>query len=72
MIKGARNIYIGELLARLNELEKDQKLTVIGANGARATIAASVLRRADFSQADIFLGSFGAWTPAGYEASAEK
>lgn len=61
-IKGARTIYVGELQRKLDELEKSRHYTVMCASGARATVAASVLTRAGFSNVDVFLGSMGAWS----------
>ncbi len=63
---GAVHIYVGELPARLAELEPDRPTTVMCASGARATVAASILRRAGFREVDVFLGSMGAWQAAGY------
>lgn len=60
-IEGAKHIYVGELPSRLDELDRAGHYTVMCASGARATIAASVLLRAGFTQIDVFLGSMGAW-----------
>lgn len=60
-VPGSRHIYVGELPARLDELDKELAYTVMCASGARATIAASVLLRAGCQDVDLFLGSVGAW-----------
>jgi hydroxyacylglutathione hydrolase len=60
-VPGAQHVYVGELPVRLEDLEQQQKYTVMCASGARATIAASVLLRAGWHQVDLFLGSVGAW-----------
>lgn len=65
ILEGARNIYVGELPCRLHELDRNRAVSVMCASGARATIAASVLRREGFENADVFLGSYGAWKAAG-------
>jgi hydroxyacylglutathione hydrolase len=67
IIPGAKTIYLGELPGRLGELDPDSHVTVMCASGARATIAASLLRRGGFSRVDVFLGSMGAWKGAGHE-----
>ncbi len=65
VIDGARRLYVGELPGQLEELDREGRYTVMCASGARATIAASILRRADFRRVDVFLGSMGAWKAAG-------
>lgn len=60
-IPAAHHVYVGELATRLDELDPNKQYTVMCASGARATIAASVLLRAGWSQVDLFLGSIGAW-----------
>lgn len=57
----ALHIYVGELPAHLDDLERDCALTVMCGSGQRATVAASVLRRAGFDRVDVFLGSMSAW-----------
>lgn len=64
-IDSATHIYAGELPARLDDLDNDQRITTMCASGVRATIAASVLRRSGFTNVDVFLGSMGAWQAAG-------
>lgn len=65
-IAGSRHIYVGELPTKLAGLDPRAAYTVMCASGARATIAASVLRRAGFERVDVFLGSMGAWKAADY------
>lgn len=64
-IEGSRHIYVGDLPTRLADLDPKRSYTTMCASGVRATIAASVLRRAGFRQVDVFLGSMGAWKEAG-------
>ena len=63
-VPGARHLYAGELPHRMDELDDGVRYTTMCESGARATIAASALRAAGF-QADVFLGSVGAWTSVG-------
>ena len=67
IVPGARHVYVGELPSGLDDLPRDGRYTIMCASGARATIAASVLRRAGFADVDVFLGSMGAWKAAGKE-----
>jgi hydroxyacylglutathione hydrolase len=61
-IEGARNIYLGHLPSRLEELPREGKITVMCGSGARATIAASILLQHGFAGVDVYLGSWKAWT----------
>ncbi len=45
VVPGAAHIFLGELLARLEELDRGAHYTTMCASGARATIAASCCRR---------------------------
>tara|TARA_R110000823_G_scaffold27609_8_gene80357 strand:+ start:15292 stop:16659 length:1368 start_codon:yes stop_codon:yes gene_type:complete len=65
-IAGARQLYVGEIQAGSNALQKEAFYTVMCGSGARATVAASVLLRAGIPTIDIFLGSMGAWKSSGY------
>lgn len=66
-IEPSRHIYVGDLPARLADLDPACAYTTMCASGVRATIAASVLRRAGFGKVDVFLGSMGAWRATGGE-----
>ena len=65
-IGDAIHVFLGELPAALEELDRSRSYTVMCASGARATIAASVLKKAGFDNVDLFLGSLGAWRKEGY------
>ena len=65
IIEGAETIYLGHLPEQLKRLSAGRHYTVMCASGARATIAASILRRAGFEKVDVFLGSMGAWQSSG-------
>jgi rhodanese-related sulfurtransferase len=47
--RGARNIPLPELGARLAEIPRDRPVVLYCASGARSALAASVLRRAGFA-----------------------
>lgn len=65
IVAGARHIYVGALPDSLGSLDRERRYTVMCASGARATIAASLLRHAGFAHVDVFLGSMAAWQAAG-------
>lgn len=60
-IEGARHAYVGELPGALDGLDLADKVTVMCGSGMRATIAASVLRRAGRECVDVYYGSWAAW-----------
>ncbi len=59
-LRGAINIYLGELPERLDELPRDRTITTFCGSGARAGIAASILRRNGFERVENCLGSMAA------------
>ena len=58
-LPGARNIPLGELEGRLEDLDRDQAVVVFCASGMRSARAAGVLRKAGFTAHD--LGPRSAW-----------
>lgn len=66
-IEGSRHVYAGEVLRDPACVQGEGPLTVLCASGARATLAAAALKHAGRSGVDVYLGSTGAWTAAGYE-----
>jgi hydroxyacylglutathione hydrolase len=66
-IEGAINVFLGELQRPRDELDPSRRYTVMCASGARATIAASLLRRSGIETVDLFLGSLGAWKQEGLD-----
>jgi hydroxyacylglutathione hydrolase len=62
-IKGALHIYVGHLQNRLSEIPRDRPLSVVCNVGHRASLAASILLRAGYSNVccDV-LGSMRAWS----------
>jgi hydroxyacylglutathione hydrolase len=62
-IKGALHIYFGHLQNRLNEIPRDRPLSIVCNVGHRASLAASILLRAGYTNVccDV-LGSMRAWS----------
>lgn len=65
IVPGAHTIFLGHLPEQLDTLDPEGSYTVMCASGARATIGASILRRAGFSDVRVFLGSMAAWKASG-------
>ncbi len=68
-IEGALHIYAGHLEEQLNEISVDQPIAVICSVGNRASLGASILRRASRRQVYTVLGSMMAWQKAGYKVT---
>jgi hydroxyacylglutathione hydrolase len=64
-LPGSLNLPIGELDGRLGELPRDRPLLVHCQTGARAAIAASLLRARGFREVSQFPGGFAEWRSAG-------
>ncbi len=64
-IEGSRHAYVGELPGAADDMDPESPVTVMCGSGARATIAASVLRRRGFADVDVYIGSMKAWQSAG-------
>ncbi|HEY7636025.1 MAG TPA: MBL fold metallo-hydrolase [Gemmatimonadales bacterium] len=64
-LPGARNLPLGELDERLNEVPRDQPVIVHCQSGARAAIAASLLFSRGISNVQQYPGGFGDWVAAG-------
>ncbi len=66
-IKGAMHIYVGNLESRLSEVPRDRPITVVCNVGHRASLAASILMRAGYTNVccDV-LGSMKAWSASGF------
>lgn len=65
-IPGALPIGAGDLADRLDELPRDRPIATICASGYRASVAASLLRAAGFSQVDWVASGVPTWEAAGY------
>jgi hydroxyacylglutathione hydrolase len=64
-LPGSINLPIGDLTGRLGELPRDHPLIVHCQTGARAAIAASLLRARGFHEVSQFPGGFAEWRAAG-------
>jgi hydroxyacylglutathione hydrolase len=64
-VPGSVHIGAGELADRLSELPRDRPLATICASGYRASVAASLLRRAGFTNVSSVAAGVPAWHRAG-------
>jgi rhodanese-related sulfurtransferase len=60
-IDGAVNIPVGQLPARLDELDVTRPTVVFCAGGYRSSVAASLLRQRGFADVSDLIGGYGAW-----------
>ncbi len=60
-IPNAIAIPVGQLPARVGELDPARPTVVYCAGGYRSSVAASLLRRNGFTDVSDILGGFGAW-----------
>lgn len=65
-LPGARHVYLPDLPARAGELPRGKPVLVYCDSGYRASIGASVLRRAGVADVANMPGSMQAWKRAGY------
>lgn len=61
----ARHIYLGDLSTQMASLKRDAPIVVLCQSGSRSSIAASLLRRAGFTDVTNFRGGVDAWMKAG-------
>ncbi len=61
-IPGAEPIPVGQLRARLHELDPTLPTIVFCAGGYRSSVAASVLRKTGFSDVSDIIGGYSAWS----------
>ena len=73
-IPTARHIYLADLPGQLDGLDRDRPLAVYCGSGYRASLAASLLKRAGFRHVHNVPGSMAAWKAAGYplEGASER
>ncbi len=60
-IGNAPNLPVGQLPARIQELDPSRPTVVFCAGGYRSSVAASVLRHAGFTDVSDIIGGYGAW-----------
>ncbi len=63
-VPGARHIFVAHLADRLNELDPDKTTATYCGSGYRASIAASILKKAGFCDVANVPGSWMAWKAA--------
>jgi hydroxyacylglutathione hydrolase len=71
-IKESRHIYIGEIERRANEVSKDRAVACICSTGMRASMAASILKRAGVKTVYNVLGGIDAWKKKDYPLLYER
>ena len=64
-IEQAKNIYVGEIIDNFEEIPKNMPIITVCGNGARASMAASILKKHGFESMNV-LGSMKAWYKADY------
>jgi hydroxyacylglutathione hydrolase len=64
-LPGSLNLPVAELRPRLDEIPRGRPLIVHCQTGARAAIAASLLRAEGFKDVRLFRGGFAQWQAAG-------
>ena len=62
IIEGALTIPVGQLPARIGELDVTRPTVVYCAGGYRSSVAASLMRQRGFVDVSDVLGGYGAWT----------
>ena len=60
-IDPSHHIFLGELITKIDELDKSKAITVMCQSGKRATIGAGILLKHGYRNVDVFSGSMGAW-----------
>lgn len=65
-IKGAVNIYVGELEGRMSEVPSDRTVVSVCSTGNRAGLGASILKREGFEKVYNLIGGMTAWKAKGY------
>jgi hydroxyacylglutathione hydrolase len=68
-IDGAESLPVGQLPARIEELDPQRPTVVFCAGGYRSSVGASVLRQAGFDDVSDILGGYGAWSELAPAAS---
>ena len=64
-VPGARHIYLGDLVDQTKDLPRDLPIALHCQGATRASIAASLLQKAGFTNVANLTGGYRAWTEAG-------
>ena len=70
-LPGVKNIPVGYLTERLNEIPRDRPVVVHCQSGARSAIAASILRAKGLTNVVNLTGGFDAWQAGGHRVERE-
>ena len=65
-LPGARYLFLGDLPAKLRDLNPDRPVVVYCASGYRSSLAASLLQASGCRTVQNVPGGYGAWTAAGF------
>jgi hydroxyacylglutathione hydrolase len=65
-INNAKHLFVGELEGKLESIPRDITIVAVCGNGARASMATSILKRHGFQDVYNVLGSIKAWEKGGY------
>ncbi len=65
-IKEALHVFVGELERRINEIPRNMPVACICSTGLRASLAASMLKKAGISEVYTLLGGLSAWIAKDY------
>jgi hydroxyacylglutathione hydrolase len=71
-VKGAKHIYVGELERRTDEVPKGKPIACMCSTGLRASLAASMLKRAGSDEVYNVLGGITAWKAKDYPLVHER
>jgi hydroxyacylglutathione hydrolase len=64
-IEGARHAFLGDIVARMADVPRDQPLVLHCGSGSRSATGASVLQAAGFTDVANLSGGIGAWRESG-------
>jgi hydroxyacylglutathione hydrolase len=70
-LPGVRNIPLGYLAERLDEVPRDRPIVLQCQSGSRSAIGASILQAHGFDDVSNLVGGFGAWKRAGLPVDVE-
>ncbi|MBI4492571.1 MAG: MBL fold metallo-hydrolase [Chloroflexi bacterium] len=68
-VPGAKHVMLGDLPARLGELDRGRSVAAYCGSGNRSSTATALLKRHGFTTVFNVLGGMAAWRAAGYEAA---
>ena len=66
-IDRSKNVYVGLLKDRFEDVPKDRKVAIVCKTGTRSSFASSILQRYGYVNITNILGGMDAWKKAGYD-----